>query len=141
MSLRLQHIIKQLARRIFAAGAMLMVLFAQSATLVHSLTVTHVRCAEHGELIHVEGDSAHGHTDIANTKSAHFMADSRAFGHEHDHCAFSFLGHTPFRTHAAPSVSAAFSLHAPILVVAARHVAHIPTRVLDYAPKASPPAA
>ncbi len=127
------------AARLFAAAAVVLVGFAQFSESWHEMTVRHVLCAEHGELMHVASQSHRGPVqalrhdviESANTETVE----------AHEHCGFVFSLQS-----SAPS---------PIIRVAVRYeppraATHRPADpalppgrafVLASAPKTSPPAA
>lgn len=62
-------------------------LLAQSFALVHLFAMHHVRCAEHGDLLHVEDRQAHGERERPATHQHATLASSeQVAGHQGDHC-------------------------------------------------------
>ncbi|MEZ4364091.1 MAG: hypothetical protein R3B48_28215 [Kofleriaceae bacterium] len=66
-------------------------LLAQSFALVHLFAIHHVRCAEHGDLLHVEDQSertSQGALARAIERPTHaaFVASKQVAGHQGDHC-------------------------------------------------------
>ena len=67
----------------------LLCLYAQFASALHMLLVEHVRCAEHGELIHANGDKHEDHDSASRELSSSgptIGVSSRHADHGHDHC-------------------------------------------------------
>ncbi|UJR85087.1 hypothetical protein [Sandaracinus amylolyticus] len=118
--------------RLVASALLAVCATAQLGTLAHLALVRHVRCAEHARIEHAdEAHETHAHVD-------HDALSGRD-DHAHDGCALDAL-----RLVAAPTI-----LDAPSRIVAfdvshlddAPHDApHLAARVLDHAPKTSPPA-
>jgi hypothetical protein len=114
-------------------------LSAQVSTLLHDAEVQHIRCAEHGELTHVEAQRA----DVATPAQPGGAVDRAPAGppDAHEHCAVVFAvqggAHAP--------VVRAFVRFTPPPVVARPAAAPAPrpgrTFVLASAPKTSPPSA
>lgn len=121
---------------------MLLLLASNLAGLMHSVTVRHATCLEHGESIHVP-DSARG-VDAAAVASSDCAAVSDAGtdagGDEHDHCCawassreracLSEHGGRAAADHAATAQAGAPAIHAPTL-----------SKLYRLAPKSSPPSA
>jgi hypothetical protein len=120
---------------------------ANLAARLHQIVQEHVRCAEHGELIHV-ADSSDGDASAVIRAVEHSMAGRMAEatphvpandGHEHEHCHFV----VPSREHEG-ALSATYGL--PGMRADARPLppAHAIERPQDQlyslAPKTSPPA-
>ena len=98
--------------------------------LAHALTVEHVRCAEHGELVDVRGG-------FAGERSPVGVSASKTEPEEkHDHCAVEWLARS---SDAAPAP--AFES----IATETRAVLHVPAPIarsfplLSLAPKTSPP--
>jgi len=105
--------------------------------LIHEATTPHIRCAEHGELIHGEGTST-----VAASSTSHATIERGLDGArpDHEHCQLTCSGHElrsvprPPVVGTAPSI--AFELPAP-----PQHVVHVRgTTLYRTAPKTSPPA-
>jgi hypothetical protein len=67
----------------------LLCLSAQFASALHMLLVEHVRCAEHGELVHANGDKHEDHGSVSRDVSSSgptIGVSSRHADHGHDHC-------------------------------------------------------
>lgn len=114
---------------------------AQLFAVVHLFALHHVRCAEHGDLLHVEGDGSTASTGTppprANDGPRLAASNRGATGHQGDHC--TTLGERKdLRTH-TPRVCWSLPLttvgQAPPLLSAPA-----PSRALyRIAPKISPP--
>lgn len=118
--------------RLVSTIALALALTAQVSTLVHMGAVRHETCAEHGELVEVEGAVADDHGARSDGSSAGDDAD------EHDHC---LLATTPALHSIAPSLAHVVHVAAVddnVSVPAPRVVA---TTLLRSAPKTSPPLA
>ena len=115
---------------------------------LHQIMQAHIRCAEHGELIHVDSvRSAAGALDgLAESENSRTgpMASARPYspannGHEHEHCHFVL----PSRDHEGAVVHASYAHDARVHVLP-----RLPVPVTGWpraplynlAPKTSPPA-
>lgn len=128
--------------RVVMASLALLCLVAQASTLVHLVLVPHQACAEHGELIDARADGvpvplARIHHALGSAAAVGRAAAPRA--HSHDHCAVLATRRDGARA-SQPSLAldhrAAEELPSPALCVS--RPASI--RLLDVAPKSSPPA-
>lgn len=63
-----------------------MCLLAQAFALVHLFAMHHVRCAEHGDLLHVEERGASAHELPAEHQHVSLGASEQNAGHQGDHC-------------------------------------------------------
>ncbi len=133
-----------MARQILQRAALALALFAvggQLFSVAHLLLVPHTVCAEHGELIHVEGvgSSAPSHEQDP-THSVYRPASGVDSADVHDHCLASATRREKVTLPAVQSASV------PAYGLAASHVrqeALAPPRalgILAFAPKSSPPA-
>ncbi len=61
-------------------------LLAQAFALVHLFAMHHVRCAEHGDLLHVEERGASAHEPLTEQQHAALGASEQNAGHQGDHC-------------------------------------------------------
>jgi hypothetical protein len=112
--------------------------FSQLSSVVHWALVEHVRCAEHGDWVHADGE--HGGADLATPAAPQVSLVSSEAGdeHAHDHCQFLSerreltLASVAFGTLQAPS-----SLAPPAGTLAAE--ASAPGAIYELAPKTSPP--
>lgn len=104
---------------------------------LHLLTSRHVLCAEHGELIHADGDTQLASRSAPGDRA---VAEPGApVSHHHDHCDLAAARSRDNATTArfvAVSVSDAFATR--LYGVPERTVLR-ELSVLDYAPKQSPP--
>ncbi|AKF11419.1 hypothetical protein DB32_008568 [Sandaracinus amylolyticus] len=105
---------------------------AQLGALAHLALVRHVHCAEHARVEHADdAHAAHAHVD-------HDALSSRD-DHAHDGCALDALRTVAAITiHEAPSRVVAFDVSS--LHTAPHDTPRLAARVLDHAPKTSPPA-
>jgi hypothetical protein len=127
-----------------AAAVVVAFLFGQVATGVHSLSVRHTRCAEHGELVDLEAHPAVPAApagDWSKSLARDGVAAGGALEHGHHHCTLvpqrrdeAVLPHRPAVAGPAPRLSAA--AHATADVGPAVRIA-----LLRLAPKHSPPLA
>jgi hypothetical protein len=127
--------------RPFMVVAAWVCLLTQLSALTHFLIVEHVRCAEHGELIHAH-DAHHSaplneHTEQVS-RSQQFTASGDSDVHDHDHCLVSAE-----RREASPGEcflpelkARQKQLHVPD---AAPTHAMIAVSIYAFAPKTSPP--
>lgn len=116
---------------ILALSALFALVGQHVLELVHALTVVHVRCAEHGELLDFEG------SNLPKTRAPGLSASPSAAAAQHAHCAVDWLAQFQVAT-AGPTFAAP-----PIEVTAAPDGALTTAScfpLLSYAPKTSPPA-
>ena len=75
--------------RLLAALTVLLIALAPLGRVAHLVIVPHEYCAEHGELVHVEGDGegAHSHGDSAKLASIESVSSESDDAHEH--CALA----------------------------------------------------
>jgi hypothetical protein len=122
-----------------AALTALVFVAASVGGLAHEANTSHVRCAEHGELVHgvaATGLAAHVHADAA-TPSVHELPPLRGAEVGHDHCLLASAVH---------SVSLASRVAIVATTVTTTHVAIevapvvvASSDLLLTAPKTSPP--
>jgi hypothetical protein len=120
----------------------LLSIVAQLSSSFHLLLVEHVRCAEHGDWVHADGEHADGLATERSQSSAHELqlaASNGESGHEHDHCVVCAE-----RRRLAPLPPGTSELRAPDRAAEAPHphvrVFSRTTRLYAMAPKTSPPA-
>ncbi len=124
--------------RLRRAGAITTaVLLALCMLVVQSreVAMVHVRCAEHGQLVHVRASSS-GHASAA-AGTAMVVPGGRATS-EHEHCALIGAKHCVHLAAVAP-VSSIVAALGPRLAV--ELVSHSPRATFRIAPKNSPPGA
>jgi hypothetical protein len=120
----------------------LLCLSAQFASALHMVLVEHVRCAEHGELVHADGehDADHAGADQRDVSSdgPTISSSSGDADHGHDHCLICSerrkltLLPTAIPELLAPEVS-------NLLLALCPDASLYTSRVYSYAPKTSPP--
>ncbi|HVZ75262.1 MAG TPA: hypothetical protein VHJ20_22950 [Polyangia bacterium] len=123
-------------RRFGAAFVAAFVLLCQAAAWVHAAATPHVTCVEHGESVHLVGAATDASAQPA-ADDALSAAPVATASHAHEHCGV--VGH---RTTVAPAPTPAAPLatiDAPAIHVGTHAV--LPTTVLSFAPKTSPPRA
>jgi len=115
-----------------SCAAALAVLLAACTLLVqwHQATVMHVRCAQHGELIHVTP----GGPKLPGDR----IAKQTGAPVEHDHCSIFPRAHDG-TARLAPPVLAALPDLEPAPAPAPRAAVHAVRDLLHHAPKTSPP--
>jgi len=128
------------ATRLFAAALIAAVGFAQFSASWHESSVRHVRCAEHGELTHIQAGQGVTAESTRSFSSVEDEETDRVDGH--DHCTNDFL----VRGRLVVSIIRSLVRYAPPPAVArdGRETAvATPGRafVLASAPKTSPPSA
>jgi hypothetical protein len=128
------------AARLLVVTLIATVGFAPIANSRHELTVRHVRCAEHGELTHVQASQGVSVEPTRRFSSVENEETDRVDGH--DHCTNAFLG----RGRMVVSIIRPLVRYTPPPAVArdVRKTAVVtPGRafVLASAPKTSPPSA
>lgn len=120
----------------------LLCLFGQFSSALHMVLVEHVRCAEHGELVHVDGDQHADHDGTAHRERSPggpaISSSSTDSDHGHDHCLICSE-----RRKLALLPAAVPELRAPeggdaLLALCPDASIHTP-RIYSYAPKTSPP--
>lgn len=133
---------------------MLLSLWSQLAGVAHMALVAHVECPDHaGEMVHGDGDHAHGPSaagvEAAARKRAHDaglqQGSAPGDGHGHEHCGVAAhrgdqLAHAPGLTGAAFEIAPPTVLHV-VAVGAAPAAPELASAVLAVAPKTSPPRA
>jgi len=119
----------------------LLCLHAQFALALHMLLVEHVRCAEHGELIHANGDKHEDHDSASlhvSSSGPTISGSSRQADHGHDHCLTCSERRKPaLLPPMVPELGApedCFAVPAP-----AWDAAFPSLRIYSLAPKTSPP--
>ena len=121
------------ARIATSVVAVVGLLGGQLSAVAHEVLVEHVRCAEHGELVHV-GDEAGGDAlAFGVTRDAPPEASPHA---RHEHCGVT-LAEAASALLARRSSLARNEAHRPLLAFAEITYATAPVHVL--APKTSPP--
>jgi hypothetical protein len=79
-----------LSRQLLPRLTLLLGLFAaysQVSSTLHWVVVQHVRCADHGEWVHV-GEGHHAHEAEHATQASPSVAAADGESHGHDHCHF-----------------------------------------------------
>lgn len=139
-----QH--KRRALALLLAGVYVLSL---SGSLLHQILVDHVRCADHGDLVHA-APGAHDHQSfsVAPVATAALAASDRATethldGHAHEHCAVAAFASMAATTSAIVVVAAPSSPlpppDAPVLSPPAPHTPWTDRERFRLAPKGSPP--
>jgi hypothetical protein len=131
-----------LRRQLLPRLTLLLGLFAaysQVSSTLHWVIVQHVRCADHGEWVHVgEGHPAHEAEHATHTSPSVAAADADTHGHEHCHLLVDPRTFAPIPAPkvvlSAPGESMGPGLMRP--ADAGRQIA-----LYELAPKTSPPAA
>ena len=120
-------------------GATLALWFWASQVLggLHLATVLHGRCAEHGEVVHVEGHG--GSTDGGSTDGGAGLGQGAEGGDSHDHCVVVASRETPADV---PVLAVADFARPPadfVPPIALRPIVRPTERRYLLAPKTSPP--
>lgn len=129
-------------RHVLAAVAWVC-LGTQLSALTHFLVVEHVRCAEHGDLIHaheqheVDADEEIAHLGAPPLQQC-FTPSGEADDHDHDHCLISSERREPSVLASTPSILASTSTYTAILSQSFSELV-LASRVYAFAPKTSPP--
>ncbi|MBX7101014.1 MAG: hypothetical protein K1X89_25080 [Myxococcaceae bacterium] len=131
----------QVSRRFAALMTGVLLVAGQLSSLAHFALVRHARCAEHGELVHAQGEGAL--TSAAPRASPGPAVQARALAeesHGHDHCVLGIAR----RSGALIPVQPALTLTAPhdagVMTAPVSHPAGPSVALLRLAPKSSPPA-
>ena len=125
-------------RRIRHAGAIAIAMVLVVCTITvqaQEAASAHVRCQEHGQLVHLQGVASEGAGDHA-IDVAH-LPSRGAIVADHEHCPLAGTTHSTSSPHpvlAVARVAAVVDLHAPI------PNEHVTKVTLRFAPKTSPPA-
>jgi hypothetical protein len=133
-------------RRSRALAALLGVAFLLSSLigLVHEATTSHIRCAEHGELIHGEPGAVASAAAASAAVTSHATLErgtgtgGQASGHEH--CQLTYSTHESRCAPRPPVVIAAPAIVGELAAVAQRTETARSTSLYRTAPKTSPPA-
>ncbi len=131
---------KAAQRQIFSFALAAMFLAAQVSSFTHELLVQHVTCAEHGELIHVDGSVAPAALPPLETSALTSALPGLTTGHGHEHCLActarreQLILSGPSATLPGPVASKA------VVGVARGSFSPLPVALLRLAPKNSPPA-
>ena len=109
---------------------------------VHEATTTHVRCAEHGELVHVGTVASKGLGALTRATSdavARDVSDTKPHdvGHEHEHCLLASVLLGTMAVRCAPAIPLLASVDDPIVVSPPPFVRY--SELYRTAPKTSPP--
>lgn len=116
-------------------------LVTQISALTHFLLVEHVRCSEHGELIHAQ-DAHHSETPKAGPEHLSpqqlLTSSGEPDEHEHDHCLVGAEQRASSRSESSFLQLHAGQRHRETLSVAPSHVISA-SRTYAFAPKTSPP--
>jgi hypothetical protein len=132
---------KPSARRHALGGIALATLFvvAQASTFVHQLEVQHAICAEHGEIVHVEGGGSNAAVEVGLDREVR-SAPSVSQDHGHDHCLVTLPRREDFLDQ-VPADGLIVRRAEPQPVVVDRAVVALTgIELLLLAPKSSPPA-
>lgn len=120
----------------------LLCLLGQVSSSLHMLLVRHVRCAEHGELVHAEEhqNGAHAAVHAAGVPGGPSLRASEGDGdHGHDHClVWSDRRKLALLPAAIPAPRVPIEGEAPFSLRPVASVHRL--RLYAYAPKTSPPA-
>lgn len=114
-------------------------LLAQSFALVHLFAMHHVRCAEHGDLLHVEERGAPDHEPLTEQQHASLAASAQSTGHQGDHCT-TLTERRDLRTWCGEPM-AVLPLSELAVLPAAQARALVARPLYRLAPKISPPQA
>jgi hypothetical protein len=114
---------------VFVAGSL--------SGLLHEATTSHVRCAEHGELMHGVAGVDHVHADTT-TASVHDLPPIQAPEVGHDHCLVASAVHSVSIASRVPIVATTLTTTRTAIEVEPVVVAR--TDLFRTAPKTSPPA-
>lgn len=115
----------------------------QLSALTHFLIVEHVRCAEHGDLIHADeqhnGGVEEGSAQLgAPTSTERFTPAGEGDGHDHDHCLVSSERRESSVLAPTLSIPTSTGVHTAILSDSLTELVLF-ARVYAFAPKTSPP--
>ncbi len=129
------------ATKAFTVAVMAAAVVAQLLSISHEMTVRHFRCAEHGELTHVQALSAAAAELPARRAEAAFRVGEAESTDAHEHCGVTF---TVQGSSCAPATGTAINA-APPAPAPRPAPSSVSWRgrafVLASAPKTSPPSA
>jgi hypothetical protein len=112
-------------------------LLAQLVGFAHLAYVSHVTCAEHGELIEVRSSSG-GMAAIAGAPAVRQSAAAEE-GHGHDHCIIALARRDRAFTESSALPFGAVPLQAPLALPLVERIEPPAVAVILIAPKNSPP--
>jgi hypothetical protein len=112
--------------------------------IIHEATTSHIRCAEHGELIHGESATASSTAASTSAASSHETIE-RGLGaggeiRGHEHCQLTFSTHESRCTPRPPVIAVAPAIIGELVAAPPRAVFARSTSLYLTAPKTSPPA-
>ena len=122
-------------RRAGAIAAALAALACMLAVQAREAGYVHVRCAEHGELMHVE-PAAHAAPTAQSTAGTHLVSDRGGAKTGHDHCMVVGASHCIQHAAAPVAASEVATLERVASVAPAEYLSRATFRL---APKTSPP--
>lgn len=122
-------------RRAWAGATALLVLVSLLHAQTREAMYLHVRCAEHGQLVHVHAIAVASSNRSASTSCLAVQAPRQQL--DHDHCLVIGAKHCAHGAIAAPASAMRVDLAPPASIEPAEYVARATFRI---APKTSPPA-
>jgi hypothetical protein len=128
------HSWTRLVRRAGAIATAILLVVCTIAVQTQEAAVAHVRCQEHGQLIHVT--SVAPESAGALTAGLTSVIPARGSSAEHDHCPLVGTTHCTFSALAAPAVAAVATVEVARVAIASQHT---PRTTFRIAPKTSPP--
>ncbi|HEY6038172.1 MAG TPA: hypothetical protein VIV58_28015 [Kofleriaceae bacterium] len=128
------HTWTRLVRRAGAIATAILLVVCTVAVQTQEAAVAHVRCLEHGQLIHVTSVAPESAGDLAPALTR--LAPARGGSAEHDHCPLVGTTHCAFSSLAPPPVAAVAALE---LARVSGESQHAPRTTFRLAPKTSPP--
>ena len=127
--------LRRRARRACAAVTALLAVLGLLGVQGREAAEIHVRCLEHGELMHV-APAAHG-AELARPGTSALGPRSAGDRTGHEHCLFVGANHCVHGSLAIPATTAVATLEVVHAVAPSEHLARATFRL---APKTSPPA-
>jgi hypothetical protein len=127
--------------RVHAALTALAFVLSSLIGMVHEATTKHVRCAEHGELVHAASTTTTTTAATISADAASAVRDAPAAAiHGHDHCSLTSTTRDS-RVELRPlAVTAARVAISDVATALPRPIAARGARLYRTAPKTSPPA-
>jgi hypothetical protein len=110
--------------------------------LIHEATTSHVRCAEHGELVHGEPGAVASASSISSTAHATLERGVGTGGDArgHEHCQLTFSSHESCCAPRPAVVAAAPAVVGELAAAPVRTAGAYTVSLYRTAPKTSPPA-
>jgi hypothetical protein len=121
----------RLVRRAGAIATAMLLVVCTVAVQTQEAAVTHIRCQEHGQLIHVTSVAPESAGALAPA-----LGSARGASADHDHCPLVGTTHCAFSSLSPPAVAAVATVVVTRVAIESQHT---PRTTFRLAPKTSPP--